>query len=410
MSPEQLFTRFKLTLTTLTPLHVGSGAKLREGFDFVVYDRRLWVVHISRLMRAMLPAAVKDGQELAAAARQLAGVSLGEMVQNGWLLPEDFSPQSPFFKYSLAGEIPAGNELNECIKDVYHHPYLPGSTLKGAFRSVLLRHNAQAGPDKLPGVNFDRDKFAAQPVESEYFVPNWKGRKNKSPNYNLWRACRVGDSILFPQSSLSLIQADTISLKDTTTSIPLYFEGLPQGSTTSASFAVEDWLFHFDRWLRPEDKRVASRRLYFKKGEYDQFVSGLASIVNRQARHLLQEEQKYYQTFQKRRPPGAGAQDVSNALRWLEDTLAALDGLGSRQMILPVGRGTGWRSKTLGAVLLDPQKLPQEDFQRIVNRFKLGKGQWLKHPLIPLTRMLASCGGQNRVPPGWVKINLELEA
>lgn len=407
MSPEQLLTRFKLTLTTLTPLHIGSGARLRESLDFVAHDQKLWVAYVNRVMRAMLPEAKKNSQDLAAAARRLAGVSLNEMVQLGWLKPEHFTPQSDLFKYTVAGEIPTGNELNECIKDVYNRPFLPGSTLKGALRSALLRHHVQEDTNLLPEVNFENAKFAAQPVEMKHFVPNWSGRGKKAPNYDLWRACRVGDSTPFPQDALSLIRSDVLSLKDTAKSIPLFFEGFPQGVTITASFTVEDWLFEAERWLPEGMQHNASRRLYFKKKDRDQFVSSLTRLVNRQTCLWLQEEQKYYRYFQGKQPNDK-AQDVSNALHWLDEELAGLDRLDHSQMILGIGRGTGWRSKTLGAVLLDPKKLSPKGFQNVVKRFGLGKGHWLNSPHIPITRILASCGGQNRVPPGWVRISLEL--
>ena len=37
-------TRFHVTVTTLSPLHIGSGGRLREGFDFIEHGGALWVV------------------------------------------------------------------------------------------------------------------------------------------------------------------------------------------------------------------------------------------------------------------------------------------------------------------------------------------------------------------------------
>ena len=65
-------------------------------------------------------------------------------------------------------------------------------------------------------------------------------------------------------------------------------------------------------------------------------------------------------------------------------------------ILLPLGWGTGWQSKTLG--MLD---LPRQLIKEIQHKYKLG------HPDakdFPLTRRLYQLPNGKRIPMGWVQI------
>ena len=82
-----------------------------------------------------------------------------------------------------------------------------------------------------------------------------------------------------------------------------------------------------------------------------------------------------------------------------------LSGLANDEMMLQVGKGTGWRSKTLGRVL--QERLSNEEFDQMVKDFNLGRKLWRRDGRIPLTRQLATAGDQVRAPMGWIKVKLE---
>ncbi len=146
--------------------------------------------------------------------------------------------------------------------------------------------------------------------------------------------------------------------------------------------------------------------LKFSPNDLETFTAGLSAVANEQARIRLDEEIAFYQHLNQnlaRLLPFA----LEPTLRWLRETRSLAEALPAGEMLLPVGRGTGWRSKTLGYILQDERKISPATFRRIVEAFNLGKGKWLKTSYIPVTRMVATCGDQVRVPLGWVKIKME---
>lgn len=411
-----LFTRYRLSLTTLSPLHVGSGSRLREGHDFISRQGQVFIADIDQLFRAIMPP-VTPGQPVdAQAVSQLASVTLGEMLALGWLPPEFFAPRSKVFPHRLRGFTTSSKdkagELHEFIKDVFYCPYLPGASLKGAFRSVMLRYLAEKDQNlPFPEVKFPREgrqgniseaaKHAADNIENAYFSgDDWP--PGKAPNYSLWRAFRITDTKPVPADRLVLANVNSFPHhnKETggLTTLPIDFEALPRGVEMSADLSIDNWLIG-DRRCRPV--------LNFTDNDLALFTSRLAEVVNSQAAKRLASEEAFYRRLQQVHGSKLPV-DVAPVLGWLADARADLVRLGPSEMFLAVGRGTGWRSKTLGYILQDRNKFSQATFDRIVTEFNLGKGQWAGKTYFPSTRMIASSEGQPSAPMGWLKVKMEL--
>src|SRR5687768_9877721 len=90
--------RYSWIITTLTPLHVGSGERLREGFDFVEYDGGLWIVNQGVLFRVVFEEAKRHrtGDEAQIAA-EIAGMTIYQMMKNKWLRGEHFDLSKGLF-------------------------------------------------------------------------------------------------------------------------------------------------------------------------------------------------------------------------------------------------------------------------------------------------------------------------
>jgi CRISPR-associated protein Csm5 len=206
-------TVYRVTVTALSPLHVGTGERLREGLDFIERDGYLWVADQRALMRAVLAEAEKEKGDLAEVAQAIVGMTLDDLQQAGCLREEHFNLEKKLFRYRLQGRTSTTGkrgELHEQIKDVYGQPYLPGSSLKGALRSTVMRY--LAGDDKRKP-NIQRKKWRNRPgydpsvagqfLEQRYF--GWEGTpRGKAPNYDLWRAMQVTDSAPLPATGLAL--------------------------------------------------------------------------------------------------------------------------------------------------------------------------------------------------------------
>jgi CRISPR-associated protein Csm5 len=125
----KLHSTFRLAVTTLTPLHIGTGNTLLRDFDYVTHDGKTWVISEDALAELL-------GDDEDNLAKMAAGRPASELLR-----PEEFHADSPLFRYVLPGEPrtqKSGSVLQEQIKDSWDRPYIPGSSLKGALRTALF--------------------------------------------------------------------------------------------------------------------------------------------------------------------------------------------------------------------------------------------------------------------------------
>jgi len=172
---------YTLNLMTLSPLHVGTGQELLRDYDYAVRNGRTWRIDED----ALLDAALGEGEFDEALLRRPAA----ELLQ-----PADFRPDSGLFRYVVKGAPRSGQKgarLREQIKNVFDQPYLPGSSLKGAFRSAIFDWALAQNPQALDTRRLkDSRKWAAQPIEQALL--------GRNPNYDLLRALHVSDSVPLP--------------------------------------------------------------------------------------------------------------------------------------------------------------------------------------------------------------------
>ncbi|MCI0556424.1 MAG: type III-A CRISPR-associated RAMP protein Csm5 [Anaerolineae bacterium] len=439
--------RLRWFITTLTPIHVGSGERLREGFDFVEDEGSLWIANQGVLFHTVFDEAKRirtdDDARIAA---DIAGMTIYQMMGNNWLRAEHFDLDRNIFLYQLEGKTSKkgkDGELFAHIKDVKNRPYLPGSSLKGALRSTLMRH--LAGADKRKPLVFYEEKFdyktkrtklkpnpkrAAEFEEGRHFVPGspvnsremrleirnldtdpiYAGfaitnpsRKRQdifhNPNLDIWRAFRISDAVPVPKENLILAKAmvykrpvqnvqDTQNKSET---IPLDLEAIPAG----VIFETESWV---DKWLF--DNPIARRELRFNAREAHWLTDGLRDSVNEESARQLMDERDFFQSVieQGGSPPPGVDQSI-------EALLNEFNHLLPNEMLLSVGKGTGWKSKTLGRVL--QEKMTDAEFARMVKDFRFGRGKWKRNEFIPYTRVLTGMDDRHNTPLGWVKIRME---
>ncbi len=218
---------FDVKVTTLTPLHIGSGRDLLLDYDYAVYDRRTWRINEDALL---------DAQDLddPALAGQLAQTPPRQLLRD-----EDFFwPDNSLFRYVIKGRPRSqqtGAQLREQLKDVYDRPYLPGSSFKGALRTALAWHGFSAlkmQPDQRQLVSRS-PKWAAQRIEQEIF--------GKNPNHDLLRALHVGDSAALSAAQLMLVNAQVLTLGDS--SAPIELEALRSETVFRLRVKLDEALF-----------------------------------------------------------------------------------------------------------------------------------------------------------------------
>jgi len=361
---------YRLRITVLSPLHIGSGDVLLRGYDFVTTADRTWVLDQEAIL-----AAEYDAQAGRIDWRRL-GRPPGELVDEARL-----RPGSPLVRYSLAGTTTV-DQVREQVKDALGRCYLPGSSLKGALRSALFSHAVRSGhfrPD-LDRLNKSRE-WAGQPWEREVF--------GRDPNHDLLRALHIADSAPLPAepSPLMLLHAQV-------------FAAGPPGSPIVAEAVRPDTVF--ETTMRLDEYLFSPHAARLGLADRRDWLERLPQIVNDYSRARIQLERNFL----------AGRRELAEAARFYQE-LAARP-LPPGAFLLQMSWGAGWTGKSVGPWL------PPEMQQEIRRRYRLGRpprsrSDWqpdLSRPF-PKTRRLRSRRVQGQVvadvPLGWVRVEMRPE-
>lgn len=354
-------------ISALTPVHIGTGTELVQGFDFEVVDGETVVLDQDRIWEtALLPAEEEGGLNL-----QLLRRPPAELVRS-----EDLKPGSDLVRYRMPGR-PHGERIREQIKDAFGRPYIPGSSLKGAIRTALLWAMVKEGRARVELDRLgDRREWAAQPLERAAFGRDF--------NHDLLRALRIGDSTpVRADPPLMLVNAYAFSGK--TSGIPINVEAIPPDAVAEVSVTVEEYLF------TPDAEQV------LRFGRWRKWLTEeLPTVIRRWAEARIGEEIEFLQARRWDQPLG-----------FYRDLAGFIPRLPAHMFLIQVGWGTGWGGKTVGPAL-DPAMR-----DHLVGRYRLSRGKRRPGDPFPVSRRMwgKAQGGtlQPLRPLGWLLVETQPE-
>ena len=136
---------YTIELTTLAPVFIGSGEQLgKKEYIYNKYEKKAWIFDRKTLYKHILEENLSDAYE-----RYMLGKN-GDLYV--WMKENNISKSkySIWAKYCLDCSYAELSERNRDIslfvKDPYGLPYIPGSSLKGAIRTVLLGYKLSMNP------------------------------------------------------------------------------------------------------------------------------------------------------------------------------------------------------------------------------------------------------------------------
>lgn len=366
---DRLLTRYRLTIETLSPLHIGSGESplLEQTPDFLRQDRKLLILD---------PAHIGDGLNRDQIEWLMEGTSLRELLAQ---LPP--AARSIMKRYELddPGNV---HSIHPHIKLVDNSPYLPGSSIKGALRTALAGAMLRGDePMEIREQNLDRSaKYAARSLETTLF--------GADAHHDLLRAFRVTDSEAMPiQSHLELRRATIFSLQRDEPDMPVmlepkgdaysfHLETIPEGKTIIAQAQCDRFL------LEPSQ---ADKLGYSDRTSY---IVHLTDHARAFAGQLIVCEWDFYRRH-----------NFASAVSFYEHLAVVLKGLDpTQECLLQLGWGGGWTSKTIG-MLLDKDTLSV-----LRAKYKMGR-RGSAH--FPKSRRLVQASDGSWVPLGWVKVRMD---
>lgn len=231
---------YTFIIRTEGPVFIGSGRTI--GKKEYIYDRRASQVHIPN-MEKMFAFFRKRG--LLQEYEEYLLSSKSDFVY--WLKDNNISEREymPWIAYSMDSgdavmEQKSKKEILTSIKDAYGCPYVPGSSLKGALRTVLLgavvlqkKERFAEERDELKRINLkDSSRFVAKnlqnnavKVEQHMFNRLKRNEKRKADAVNdMMSGLRIGDSEPLSVDDLTLCQKIDITVDGHEQALPIFRE------------------------------------------------------------------------------------------------------------------------------------------------------------------------------------------
>lgn len=361
-----LKTVYDVSISLLTPLHIGSGAELRRDYDYVTHNGRTWVMNAEAFLEAIY---WQDGNF----DERIIGRPASELLQ-----PQDFRLDSNYFRYVLPGTPRSaghGAVLREQYKTVNDEPYIPGSSFKGALRTVLAWHGFQEQEMKLDVSNLRGSRsWAGQTLERDIF--------GRNPNYDLLRGLQVADSQ--PQSAerLQIVNAQVVTQGDKLGS-PIELEAVRSDTTFHTTLTIDEHLH----------SELAERQLKF--GEKWNWLADLPAITRAYSLERVQAEQEW---FKPKYPQIAGFYgQLASALKG--------GGVGGQSFILHIGWGGGWQGKTIGK----PLQQDTDEWERLLNDKRLSPARFKRRrgDAFPKSRRAVIAQNKPVAPLGWCLVEMK---
>lgn len=218
---KQKYEYYTITLTAKSPIFVGDGSQLsKKEYIFDGKTKKVIIPKFDKLYQEIQRRGLENQfQEYMLNNRK---VTLGE-----WLLHNRFSEgdYAKWTKYELdCGDaiIDKGKtlEVRTFTKDVYGKPYIPGSSLKGMFRTLLLAHDIDADLNKYNRMSHSISYNSKQRANRKYYLSDdirdveverfhllEKDKKNRSKMTNdIMSSVIVSDSVPLNITDLVLCQ------------------------------------------------------------------------------------------------------------------------------------------------------------------------------------------------------------
>ena len=217
---------FQFSLLSMAPIHIGSGDKYTSR-EFIYEDGYFYFPDMGKFYNRMVEKGYDQKFERflqerkpRASNNRLISFLLDNRISDrdfgGYIIKETGLETEENDNDSKLGAI---NEVVKFMRDPFGTPYIPGSSLKGAIRTILMNTNPDWNNKKVV------DTRGKRPKENKNMI-SWGAKKGKEFN-DLFNAIRVSDSKPFSNESLILVQKWDCSAKSLKVKpLPLYREAI----------------------------------------------------------------------------------------------------------------------------------------------------------------------------------------
>lgn len=399
--------RYRYTLSTLTPVHIGTGeTMLPMEFQVSEDSMQMWVPELERVFLKYPNAVRSFSNRLTSNPNMLTRKTAGELLENvklsdpSILKYSTFNPSSNNYCYNglkiLKQQIKSSTsnvEVRLATKTPDYRVYLPGSSIKGAIKTAWAYAACKSETNLVTAVG--RESRSANRKVQEIF----QGLNDKA-NYDLFRVLHVGDSEPKPASEAlcvtgvrvlsAAVRPKAASVEANWKNYWVFCESIVRETQHTGYLTLQTELL---------ENPTARRELGWKP-EQNLSIGSLCENVNTFARDICEWEMEYFKKIIQRE----GQCEFKGVINQYEYIIKQIGKAQNNTCYLSIGYGSGWHKMTIG-LLLEKQMKP-EDFKRLRNDLNLARNYTDFE--YPKSRKLIMIGENKATYPfGWVKLQFE---
>ena len=385
MPKTELGYKHSIWLETVTPVAIGDGGTLSPSADYTLNPqnkRSAWLLDHKKFESSLLaqnPAALTDYLN---AVKENAGNNRNAFL---YQFLSKYHNQKEAKSYFNAERTIVGDahtvELKTCLKDA-GRPFIPGSTLKGAFKSVWLHNWLSDNPvkvnDIVQSINGAHDEKEARKEIEKVIVECLDDRPSQDKRMQ-FSTLQVSDA--YCDGDLKWYHTKRFKLsKDDKTVVPLFLEAIAPSAEGAFSVMVEN------------NNLVQTNHGWIKSLEIDSLVPFFAQ-VNQYALDNIKHELEMTQ-----------AGELGEYKQFLGELKSEIIASKNQSAWLLVGFGKSNFYQSIGLFIRSKNK---EVFEKYIKLFKMGKSPKREkgetdQKELPLTRNLTIEG---HLPLGWIKMS-----
>jgi len=250
--------QYKVKIKTLSPVFIGSGESLtKKEYLYNPEEKKVIGLNFGKVFSE-----IKTGKE----SRELRNYFMKEnkkglqsfldekeiCIKNEWI---EFEYSVDGAESVFADEKFRGIEL--CMKDAFGNPFIPGSSLKGAIRTALLKYKIHNGQDKLsndissilekPGEKYvkkELSRLSKKTEQKELLVNLSVNKKDGKPaSYDVMKGFIISDSKSLSTKDLTICQKIDRKPNAEENSLPILRECIKPGTEVEFLLTIDRTYF-----------------------------------------------------------------------------------------------------------------------------------------------------------------------